>query len=317
MYSIPKGPYLESELPVVKLAKQIESLSKTEVIGSDDIQSLIQKKEKLQQKIQEKLTAWDRVEISRRSGRPYTQDYIDNVFTNFIELKGDRCYGDDSAIIAGFAKFNNQNICIVGQQKGNNTKESILRNFGMPHPEGYRKALRIFKLAEKFNIPIITLVDTPGAYPGLGAEERGQAQAIAQNLMEMFKIKVPIISIIIGEGASGGALGIGVCDCFMALENTWYCVISPEGCAAILWGNNDKKKEVAKNMKLTAKDLKVLGIADRIISEPLGGAHWNPPRMYEIFAHVLQEELNKLKKINIDNLLQKRIQKYDAIGKHI
>ncbi len=316
MAFLPKGPYLEFEVPVAELAQQIEDLMKNSNVTQNDLKDLVNKKEKLQQKIHKKLQPWDRVELARRPGRPYTSDYIQNIFTDFVELHGDRCFGDDPAIVGGLAKLGDQPVVIVGNQKGKDTRESITRNFGMAHPEGYRKAHRLFNMAEKFSLPVITFIDTPGAYPGIGAEERGQAQAIAENLKQMATLETPIICVVIGEGASGGALGIGVGDKLLMMENAWYCVISPEGCAAILWGDNSKKKDLSSVMKLTSDDLKKIGIVDRIIKEPLGGAHWNPPQTYEEVKTVILEELQELQKLSTSELVEKRIEKLSKIGSY-
>jgi len=311
---VPKGPYLDFELPVVEMAQKIEDLMKTSNADSTAIKNLVLKKEKLQKKLQKKLTPWQKVELARRMGRPYTLDYAKNMFTDFIELHGDRCFADDKAIITGFAKLDGQTVMIVGNQKGNDTKESIKRNFGMSHPEGYRKAARAMKLAEKFNIPIICFNDTPGAYPGIGAEERGQAQAIAENLKLMSGLEVPIIIVVIGEGASGGALGIGLGDRLLMLQNACYYVITPEGCAAILWKDSAKKKDVSAAMKLTADDLYNLKVVDKIIPEPLGGAHWNPAEMYGTLKETLIKELLELSSLKKSKLIEKRVEKYASIG---
>jgi acetyl-CoA carboxylase carboxyl transferase subunit alpha len=311
---IPKGPHLEFEQPIVELAMKIEDLLKTGEIKSADVKDLQAKKEAMQKKIASKLTAWNRVELARRSGRPYTLDYVHHLFTDFVELHGDRYFGDDPAMITGLARFNGESVVILGQQKGRDTKESIRRNFGMAHPEGYRKALRCMKLAEKFKLPIVSFIDTPGAYPGIGAEERGQAEAIARNLMEMAVLPVPILVVVIGEGASGGALGIGVGDRLLMLENAWFGVISPESCSAILWGDSSKKQELSETMKLTAADLHELKIIDRIIKEPLGGAHWDPALMYKTLKNALIEELEALKKLKASELVEKRISKFTSIG---
>ncbi|MDQ3001477.1 MAG: acetyl-CoA carboxylase carboxyltransferase subunit alpha [Fibrobacterota bacterium] len=311
---IPKGPHLEFEQPVVELSMKIEDLLKNSEINAADVKDLLAKKESMQKKIASKLTAWNRVELSRRSGRPYTLDYIQEIFTDFTELHGDRCFGDDPALICGLAKFNGQSVMVMGHQKGKDTKESIRRNFGMAHPEGYRKALRCLKMAEKFNLPVITLIDTMGAYPGIGAEERGQAEAIAKNIMEMSILRVPIICVVIGEGASGGAIGIGIGDRLLMLENAWFGVISPESCSAILWGDSSKKMELSETMKITAADLFELKIVDRIIREPLGGAHWDPEQMYRILKGVLTEELETLNKVNTEALVEKRLAKVTSIG---
>jgi acetyl-CoA carboxylase carboxyl transferase subunit alpha len=311
---IPKGPHLEFEQPVVELSIKIEDLLKTSEITSGDVKELQAKKEGMQKKIASKLTAWNRVELARRAGRPYTLDYIENLFTEFVELHGDRCFGDDPAMICGLAKLNQQSVMILGHQKGKDTKESIRRNFGMAHPEGYRKALRCMKLAEKFKLPIISFVDTMGAYPGLGAEERGQAEAIARNLMEMAVLTVPILVVVIGEGASGGALGIGIGDRLLMLENTWFGVISPESCSAILWGDSSKKQELSEIMRLTPPDLLELKIIDRIVKEPLGGAHWDPEAMYKVLKSALEEELEALVKLKPQEMVESRISKVTSIG---
>jgi acetyl-CoA carboxylase carboxyl transferase subunit alpha len=311
---IPKGPHLEFEQPVVELSIKIEDLLKTGEINQSDVKDLTAKKEAIQKKIAGKLTAWNRVELSRRSGRPYTLDYVQNIFTDFVELHGDRCFGDDPALICGLARFDGRSVMVMGHQKGKDTKESIRRNFGMAHPEGYRKALRCMKMAEKFKLPIITLIDTMGAYPGVGAEERGQAEAIARNIMEMSMLTVPILCVVIGEGASGGAIGIGVGDRLLMLENAWFGVISPESCSAILWGDSSKKHELSETMKITAADLFELKIIDRIIREPLGGAHWDPEQMYRILKGVLAEELDGLNKVDVEALVEKRLAKVQAYG---
>jgi acetyl-CoA carboxylase carboxyl transferase subunit alpha len=311
---IPKGPHLEFEQPIVELSIKIEDLLKTGEINQSDVKDLTAKKEAMQKKIASKLSAWNRVELSRRSGRPYTLDYVQNIFTDFVELHGDRCFGDDPALVCGLARFDGRSVMVMGHQKGKDTKESIRRNFGMAHPEGYRKALRCMKMAEKFKLPVITLIDTMGAYPGVGAEERGQAEAIARNIMEMSALKVPILCVVIGEGASGGAIGIGIGDRLLMLENAWFGVISPESCSAILWGDSSKKMDLSETMKITAADLFELKIIDRIIREPLGGAHWDAEQMYRILKGVLSEELEALNKVDIEVLVDKRLAKVQAYG---
>jgi acetyl-CoA carboxylase carboxyl transferase subunit alpha len=311
---VPKGPHLEFEQPVVELSMKIEDLLKTSEITSTDVKDLQAKKESMQKKIAQKLTAWNRVELSRRSGRPYTLDYVQAIFSDFVELHGDRLFGDDPALVAGLATFNGESVMVMGHQKGKDTKESIRRNFGMAHPEGYRKALRCMKMAEKFGLPIITFIDTMGAYPGIGAEERGQAEAIARNLQEMAVLEVPILCVVIGEGASGGALGIGIGDRLLMLENAWFGVISPESCSAILWGDSSRKLELSETMKITALDLFELKIVDRIVKEPLGGAHWDPELMYKGLKGVLAEELAALRKMNTKDLLDKRLVKLAGYG---
>jgi len=255
------------------------------------------------------------VQLARHPERPFSLDYINGVTEDFIELHGDRTYADDKAIIGGIGKINERSVLFIGQQKGRNTKDNLYRNFGMMRPEGYRKALRLMRLAEKFNLPVISLIDTPGAYPGLGAEERGQGEAIARNLMEMAKLNVPILAIVIGEGASGGALGIGLCDRLVMLENTWYSVISPEGCASILWHDAMKASDAADAMKVAPNDLKDIGICDRIINEPTGGAHREPKKTYGIIKNIILEELDLIEQQNSNkNYLQSRIKRYEGMG---
>ena len=260
------------------------------------------------------LTRWQRVQIARHPQRPFSLDYIQKLAPDFIELHGDRHFADDPSLVGGLGSIDGQSILFIGQQKGRNTNENLFRNFGMMRPEGYRKALRLMKLAEKFNVPIVSLIDTPGAYPGIGAEERGQGEAIAKNLLEMSRLKVPILVIIIGEGASGGALGIGICDRMLMLENTWYSVISPEGCASILWRDAALASDAADAMKVTPQDLLEMGICDRIIAEPLGGAHRKPDKMVESLKSVILEELNILLQTDPDAFLDQRISRYDTMG---
>lgn len=312
--SIPEGPYLDFEKEVVELEQKIQDLLRTSEIGEDDIGGLQKKKEDKLRRSYAKLKAWNKVELARRAGRPYTLDYIENMFTDFVELHGDRAFGDDPSMVGGFAKFNGESVMVIGQQKGKDTKENVYRNFGMPHPEGYRKALRLMKMAEKFNRPVITFIDTPGAFPGIGAEERGQAEAIARNLREMAVLKVPMMIVVIGEGASGGALGIGMGDKVFMLENAWYSVISPEGCAAILWGDRAKAQELSDNMKLTAQDLIEYGVIDEIVEEPIGGAHWDPHTVFENLSRQLTESLSELKQVSKMDLVERRIEKYSQMG---
>ena len=280
-----EGPYLEFEKPIAELEKKISDM-KDFAVGesielSGEIASMQKKLDKLRKDIYENLTRWQKVQLSRHPKRPYTLDYIRMIASDFLELDGDRYFGDDNAMVGGFGTIDDQKVMFVGQQKGRDTKEKLHRNFGMAHPEGYRKALRLFYLAEKFNVPLVILIDTPGAFPGIGAEERGQAEAIARNIREMARIKVPIIIIIIGEGASGGALGIGVGDIVMMLEYSWYSVISPEGCAAILWRDAVHAPEAADALKVTSQDLIDLKIVDHVIKEPPSGAHNNPKQAAE------------------------------------
>jgi acetyl-CoA carboxylase carboxyl transferase subunit alpha len=308
-----------------KIGELLDQLEKAKEIGeksnvdvSVTIKELTDKLEKTRTDIYKNLTAWQRVQVSRHPERPYTLDYIE-YFTKgeFIELHGDRNVRDDKAMVGGFGMIDGETVMFIGHQKGTTTKMRQYRNFGMANPEGYRKALRLMRLAEKFNKPIVTLVDTMGAYPGLEAEERGQGEAIARNLYEMFNIKVPIITIIIGEGASGGAIGIGVGDKVYMLENTWYSVISPESCSQILWRTWDYKEDAAEALKLTAKDMFEQGLIDGIIEEPLGGAHTDPLKMFEITKKVLVKDLKQLKKIKPEDLIKSRIDKYVAMGKFI
>jgi acetyl-CoA carboxylase carboxyl transferase subunit alpha len=312
------GFTLEFEKPIVELEKKIQELkdySANKNIGVDDeIHRLEEKVGQLKREIFSKLTRWQRVQVARHPKRPYTLDYIERIFTDFVECHGDRAFQDDPAIITGIAKLNGQGVVIVGHQKGRDTKQKLYRNFGMPHPEGYRKAMRLMQLAAKFNKPIISLVDTPGAYPGIGAEERGQAEAIARNLREMSRLPVPIIIVIIGEGASGGALGIGVGDRILMLENTWYSVISPEGCAAILWRDSSKADLAAEAMKVAPKDLLEMKVIDEIIPEPAGGAHTD----YDSAARLLKERiLRHLKELHLlttKQLLEQRLEKISRMG---
>lgn len=307
---------LDFEKPIVELEEKLEqmrALSDNLNIDSE-IQRIESKVKELKETIYKDLTRWQRVQLARHPERPYTLDYIYLITQDFIELHGDRYYKDDKAVVGGFAKIDEHKVMIIGQQKGRDTKSNLYRNFGMMNPEGYRKALRLMKLAEKFNVPVITMLDTPGAYPGLEAEERGQAEAIAKNLFEMSRLKVPIIVVIIGEGASGGALGIGVGDRILMLENCWYSVISPESCSSILWRSWDFKEQAAEALKLTAPDLIEQKIIDRIIPEPLGGAHKNHEAMAETLKNVIKEELTNLKQIKISKLLDMRLEKFKAMG---
>ena len=311
-----KNNVLDFEKPIVDLENKIEEMRRYEsdLDIKDEVAKLESKVFSLKQSIFQNLTRWQRVQLARHPERPYTLDYINMMTTDFIELHGDRHYGDDKAIVGGFAKIDDQKVMIIGHQKGRDTKSNVYRNFAMPNPEGYRKALRLMKLAEKFSIPIITLLDTPGAYPGLEAEERGQAEAIAKNLFEMSKLRVPIIVVVIGEGASGGALGIGVGDRILMLENTWYSVISPESCSSILWRSWDYKEQAAEALKLTAQDLLEQKIIDRIVPEPLGGAHKDYEKITSTLKDILLEELSELKKIKPDKLVQNRLEKFGSMG---
>ncbi len=307
---------LDFEKPIAELELKIEEMRKyTDNLDIKfEIAKIEEKINSLKTNIYKDLTRWQRVQLARHPERPFTLDYIYQMTEDFVELHGDRYYKDDKAIVAGFAKLDEFKVCIIGHQKGRDTKSNIYRNFGMPNPEGYRKALRVMKLAEKFNKPIITMLDTPGAYPGLEAEERGQAEAIARNLFEMSRLKVPIIIVIIGEGASGGALGIGVGDRVLMLENCWYSVISPESCSSILWRSWEYKEQAAEALKLTAPDLIEQKVIDRIIPEPLGGAHKNHQETASILKGALKEELSLLVKIKPDKLIESRLEKFGKIG---
>ena len=307
---------LDFEKPIIELEKKIEEMKDYEdnLDIKEEIEKLEEKVITLKKNVFKNLTRWQRVQLARHPERPYTLDYIYLMTEDFIELHGDRTYRDDKAIVGGFAKIDEYKVMIIGQQKGRDTKSNVYRNFGMANPEGYRKALRLMKLAEKFNKPVITLIDTPGAYPGIEAEQNGQAEAIARNLLEMSRLKVPIIVVIIGEGASGGALGIGVGDRVLMLENTWYSVISPESCSSILWRSWDYKEQAAEALKLTADDLLELQIIDRIVPEPLGGAHKDHKMMAVTLKNVLKEELENLVKVKPDKMLQNRIEKFGKMG---
>ena len=307
---------LDFEKPVFELEQKLEEMKKSSNrLGIEkEIARIEIKVAQLKEELYKDLSRWQRVQLARHPDRPYTLDFIDLMTTNFIELHGDRHFKDDKAIVGGFAQLDEFKVMMIGHQKGRDTKSNVYRNFGMANPEGYRKALRLMKLAEKFNKPVITMLDTPGAYPGLEAEERGQAEAIARNLFEMSRLRVPIIVCIIGEGASGGALGIGIGDKILMLENCWYSVISPESCSSILWRSWDYKEQAAEALKLTAEDLLEQKIVDRIIPEPLGGAHKNPQKAADNLKSALLEELALLVKIKPDKLIQNRIDKFGSMG---
>ncbi len=309
---------LDFEKPIIELEQKIEEMRKysDRLDIGNEIKKLEEKVIQLREHVYSRLTRWQRVQLARHPDRPYTLDYIAMMTTDFMELHGDRCYRDDKAIVGGFALLEEKPVMFIGMQKGRDTKSNLYRNFGMPNPEGYRKALRLMKLAAKFNRPIVTLIDTPGAYPGIEAEERGQAEAIARNLFEMSRFPVPIIISIIGEGASGGALGIGLGDRVLMMENCWYSVISPESCSSILWRSWEYKEQAAEALKLTAPDLLAQGIIDRIVPEPIGGAHRNPAQAGENLKKVLIEEIDKLQKIKPDKLLEKRVDKYSKMGEY-
>ena len=311
--------YLDFELPIKELEEQLDKCvalgNETNVDVSDTCKKLNKRLEQVKKDIYENLTPWQSVQVSRHIDRTYALDYINALCGNtFIELHGDRTVGDDKAMIGGLGKIGDQSYMFIGQQKGNNTKSRQYRNFGMPNPEGYRKALRLMKSAEKFNLPVVTFIDTPGAYPGIEAEERGQGEAIARNLLEMSRLQVPIIVFIIGEGASGGALGIGVGDKVFMLENTWYSVISPESCSSILWRTWEYKKRAADALKLTAKDMKANGLIDEIIPEPLGGAHRNREAVFESVKKAIEDTYKKLSKLSVEKLIEKRMDKYTSYG---
>ncbi len=307
---------LDFEKPIYELEAKLEEMRKyaDNLDIAPEIKKIEDKVNHLKESVYRDLTRWQRVQLARHPDRPYTLDYIYAMTNNFVELHGDRQFKDDKAIVGGFAELDEYKVMIIGHQKGRDTKSNLYRNFGMANPEGYRKALRLMKLAEKFNKPVITMLDTPGAYPGLEAEERGQAEAIARNLFEMSRLKVPIIVVIIGEGASGGALGIGVGNRILMLENCWYSVISPESCSSILWKNWDYKEQAAESLKLTAPDLMEQGIIDRIVPEPMGGAHKDHKGAAAILKKVLKEELENLTKIKPEKLIEDRIEKFGKMG---
>ena len=309
---------LDFEKPIVELERKIEELrsftSREDIDLSDEIKKLENRLEKVKKEVFENLNPWQRVQLARHPKRPYTLDYIDMLMTDFIELHGDRHFADDKAIVCGMAKFKGQSIMVIGHQKGRDTKENLARNFGSAHPEGYRKAMRIMEMAAKFSIPIVVFIDTPGAYPGIGAEERGQAEAIAYNLRAMINLKTPIIGFVIGEGGSGGALGIGITDKIFVLENAYYSVISPEGCAAILWKERSKAPEAAEALKLTAQDLWTLGIIDGIAKEPLGGAHRDPAATAENISKILTDALDEMSEYTGEQLAERRYKKFRKIG---
>ena len=309
--------YLEFEKPLREVEEKIEKLAASgsgKSSTQDDIRKLRMKLAQLEHELYGKLTPWQRTQLARHPQRPSTLDYIGEMFRDFLEFHGDRSFGDDRAIVGGFARFNDRSVMVIGHQKGKTLKERMQRNFGMPNPEGYRKALRLMKMAEKFGRPIVTFIDTPGAYPGIGAEERGQAEAIARNLYVMSRLTVPIISVVIGEGGSGGALALGVSDRILMLEHGVYSVISPEGCAAILWDDPAKVPDAAAALKMTAQDLVDLQIVDEVIPEPLGGAHREPRAVTDRVAKALTNQLFQLTDLTIDQLLTQRDQKYRRIG---
>lgn len=317
---------LDFEKPLVDLEQRLDEMrafdkSKIDIDLSDEIAELEKKVELLRTSIYKNLTRWQRVQIARHPLRPYTLDYIDALTEGFVELHGDRAFADDPALVGGFATFlgarygyHNRTVCILGHQKGRDTKSRKYRRFGMPNPEGYRKALRLMQMAAKFGKPVVTLLDTPGAYPGMEAEERGQAEAIARNLLEMARLPVPVVVVVIGEGASGGAIGIGVGDRILMLENAWYSVISPESCSQILWRSWDYKEDAARALKLTATDLMEVGIIDEIVPEPVGGAHRNPQATFRNTGKAIAAALHALDDIPADELLAQRLDKFDRMG---
>jgi acetyl-CoA carboxylase carboxyl transferase subunit alpha len=321
------GPHLDFEKPIYELEKRISDLrelagrrgdeSLDELELSREIKSLEEKLDRLSRDIYSRLTRWQRVQLARHPRRPCSLDFISLMATDFVELHGDRGFSDDKAIVGGFARLDGKPILVVGQQKGRDTKQKLYRNFGMPHPEGYRKALRLMQLASRFGRPVMVLIDTPGAFPGIGAEERGQAEAIAHNLREMTRLQVPIVIIVIGEGASGGALGIGVGDRVFMLENAWYSVISPEGCAAILWRDAAKAQEAAEALKLSAPDLMRLKVIDKIIPEPGGGAHRDPNRQAQVLKAEVLSALAELEVLSPEELIAQRIAKFRVMGEYL
>lgn len=313
--------FLEFEKELENLYAQLEKMKEVDSGGVIDVDDKIKELEKKikaeQKKIYSNLTGWEKVLLSRHPNRPHTSYYIDKMCRKFVELHGDRKFGDDRAIIGGLANIDGQSVMIIGQEKGGNTKERKIHNFGMPNPEGYRKALRLMKMAEKFGIPVVCLIDTPGAFPGIEAEERGQAEAIARNLFEMAGLETPIVCVIIGEGASGGALGIGIGDHIMMMENTWYSVISPESCSSILWRSWDYKKQAAEQLKLTADHMLEFGIIDEIIKEPLGGAHTEPEEMARLLKKHIKKSIAEFQEMDPQTLVARRIEKYSKIGHYM
>jgi acetyl-CoA carboxylase carboxyl transferase subunit alpha len=313
-----KGGYLDFERPIVELEEKIEEMETlADERGIDvtaELATLQAKLARLKEDIFSHLTPIQRVQLARHPRRPYPLDFVERCFTDWLELHGDRAYADDDAMIGGLARFDGQPVVVVGQQKGRDTKENLRRNFGMPHPEGYRKAMRLMKTAEKFGHPVVAFIDTPGAYPGIGAEERGQAEAIARNLREMAGLRVPTVSVVTGEGASGGALGIGVTDRILILENAFYSVISPEGCAAILWKDGEKRELAARAMKITAEDLERLGVVDEIVPEPLGGAHTDYASAARAIAEAIRRHLAEIAAWSVDERIRRRREKYRAMG---
>ena len=315
-----KTTFLDFEQPIAELEGKIEQLrfvqDDSAVDISEEISRLEAKSQSLTKDIYAKLTPWQIAQVARHPQRPYTLDYIDHIFTDFEELHGDRTFSDDHAIVGGVARFGGQSCVVIGHQKGHDTKEKIFRNFGMPRPEGYRKALRLMRLAERFGMPVLSFVDTPGAYPGIDAEERGQSEAIGRNLYEMTSLKVPVITTVIGEGGSGGALAIAVADAVLMLQYSTYSVISPEGCASILWKSADKAAEAADTMGITAVRLKTLGLIDRVVSEPVGGAHRDHRAMAILLKKALQDQLKQVTAISPADLVERRFERVMAYGRY-
>ena len=311
-------PHLEFEKDIVEIQGQIEKLvemARTKEIDVDrELSELRARLQTLKEETYRSLSPIEQVQVARHPHRPYTLDYVERILDDWIELHGDRAFRDDEAIVAGWGRLGDRSVMLIGHQKGRDMKDNLHRNFGMPHPEGYRKAVRLMKQAEKFGRPVVTLIDTPGAYPGIGAEERGQAEAIATSLREMSRLRTPLVSVVIGEGGSGGALGLGVTDRILMLEHSVYSVISPEGCAAILWRSADERDKAARALKLTSGDLTRLGIADRIVPEPTGGAHSDWDRAAELLSRALTETLDELDDAPVSDLLQRRWEKFDAMG---
>ena len=313
--------WLDFEQPLVELERRIEDLRSAVTRGSADgnreLEQLARKATRLRRRIFSDLTPWQRVQLARHPRRPYTLDYIGHLFTDFVELHGDRAFGQDPAMVAGLARFRGRPIAVIGHQKGRNTREKLHRNFGMPHPEGYRKALRVMQLAERFDNPIVCFVDTPGAYPGIGAEERGQAEAIARNIREMLRLRVPILVFVTGEGGSGGALAIAAGDRVFMLEYAYYSVISPEGCASILWGTREKASEAAEALRFTAPDLLEFGVIDGVLPEPEGGAHRDPAAMAAVLAGTIGDVLAELESLPAERLVERRQDRYLRMGAHV
>jgi len=310
--------YLEFEKPIAELEKKIEELtlftSNGDINLEEEILKLHKKSDQLRAEIYSRITPWQKAQISRHPNRPYTLDYIEAMMTDFVEMHGDRAFADDPAIVSGMAKLDGMPLTVIGHQKGRTTKEKIFRNFGMPNPEGYRKALRLMRFAERFRKPLLTFIDTPGAYPGIGAEERGQGESIARNLSVMSQLKTPILSVVIGEGGSGGALALGVADRILMLEHSTYSVISPEGCAAILWNDGSKASEAAELLKITAQDLFQMKVVDEVVEEPIGGAHRDPRRAAELLKEAVVRNLAEIRNVPFDDLLKQRYEKLRRIG---